>query len=197
MGLFLGFNVLNVWAPAILPAGGCMNTLHCTFHICRQPAFSTLNRFRSRWTDLDKSSNFHGLYLFRPVNNQVTVCYFEFEIIVDCSFHLRILLAAVCPVSTVCSHMQQPASPSSSPLAQIKCYHTASTCPLPSLGQQPVNVSFKRRSTSPVNWSNVPCNTIHTVNILKGTCKFNILTVNISIQDVNILMDSRYLYLDG
>ena len=71
-----------------------------TFHICRQPAFSTLNRFRSRWTDLDKSSNFHGLYLFRPVNNQVTVCYFEFEIIVDCSFQLRILLAAVCPVST-------------------------------------------------------------------------------------------------
>ena len=79
-----------------------MNTLPSTFHNCRQPAFSALkftNRFRSRWTDLDKSSNFHTLKLFRP-KNQVTICYLEYEIIVDthikdCSFHLRVPLAAV------------------------------------------------------------------------------------------------------
>ena len=165
MGLFLGFNVLNVWATAILLAGGCMNTLPSTFHNCRQPAFSALkftNRFRSRWTDLDKSSNFHTLKLFRP-KNQVIICYLEYEIIVDthikdCSFHLRVPLLQ-CPL-LVCSHMQHPAS-LSSPLAQIKCYNPASACPLPNLGQQPVNDSLKRWSTSPVNWSNVPCNTIN------------------------------------
>ena len=184
MGLFLGFNVLNVWAPAILPAGGCMNTLPCTFHICRQPAFSTLNRFRSRWTDLDKSSNFHGLYLFRPVNNQVTVCYFEFEIVVDCSFQLRILLAAVCPVSTVCSHMQQPASPSSSPLAQIKCYHIASTCPQPNPGQQPVNDSFKLIDQMFDAMQLIR----HNKYIERCTCKINKLIYWWCLQDANFII---------